>query len=46
MELEDKEMKEIVGGAITWEAVAVGGGIIALIIGIISGYTNPTECNN
>ena len=46
MELTDNEMKEINGGGITWGTVAVGGGIIAFIIGIVSGYTNPSKCNN
>ena len=46
MELNDNEMKKISGGAISWEVVAASGGIIAFIIGIISGITNPTKCNN
>ena len=45
MELKLEEMSKIDGGA-SWEAVVTVGGIITLIIGIISGYTNPSACNN
>ena len=46
MEIDNKKMKLITGGSVTAEAALIGGGIVALIIGIISGYTNPTKCNN
>ena len=45
MELNDKEMHQVNGG-VNW---AVIGGIAAAVIyllGAISGYTNPTRCNN
>ncbi len=45
MELKETEMKTINGG-VSWEAIATVGGIITLILGIISGYTNPSSCNN
>ena len=45
MELKFEEMYKINGGA-SWEVFATVGGIITLIIGIISGYTNPSQCNN
>ena len=45
MELTEHEMYEINGG-VSWTVVsAVTAGII-YIIGVISGYTNPTRCNN
>lgn len=46
MELRKEEMSQIDGGAISWGVVAgIGAGIVYLI-GIISGYTNPSKCNN
>ena len=45
MKLNDEEMKKVYGGAIPWEAVAAGVGIIAFLIGLISGITNPSKCN-
>lgn len=45
MELTEQEMYKISGG-VSWEVVsAIAAGII-YIIGVISGYTNPTKCNN
>ena len=46
MELNESEMYKVVGGAISWGMVSVIGGIITFIIGIFSGYTNPTRCSN
>ncbi len=46
MELNDKEMNNVKGGAVSWPIVAAVGGVVAFIIGVISGYTNPTKCNN
>jgi len=46
MELTEKEMYEINGGGVSWGVVA---GIVAaavFIIGGLSGYTNPSRCNN
>lgn len=45
MELTEKEMYQVSGG-ISWQVV---GGIVAAIvyiIGVVSGYTNPSRCNN
>jgi len=45
MELTNKEMYQVNGG-VQW---AVIGGIAAAIVyllGALSGYTNPTRCNN
>ena len=45
MELNEQEMYQINGG-VSWTVVsAIAAGII-YIIGVISGYTNPTRCNN
>ncbi len=45
MELKEEEMLKVNGGG-TLEAVVTIGGVITLILGIISGYTNPSRCNN
>ena len=45
MELSKNEMMKISGG-VAWETVAAIGAAIVYLIGIISGYTNPTKCNN
>ena len=45
MELTKKEMLNIDGG-INWYVIGGVGAIITYIIGIISGYTNPSQCNN
>ena len=45
MELKEHEMYEVNGG-VSWTVVsAIAAGII-YVIGVISGYTNPTRCNN
>ena len=45
MELNEHQMHEITGGA-SWAVLsAIAAGII-YVIGIFSGYTNPTRCNN
>ena len=45
MELSEKQMYEVTGG-VSWTVTsAIVAGII-YIIGIVSGYTNPTRCNN
>ena len=45
MELNEKQMCSVVGGASWMVITAVVAGII-YILGTISGYTNPTRCNN
>ena len=45
MELTKEEMLQIDGG-INWYLIGGIGSLITYLIGIISGYTNPTECNN
>ena len=46
MELNDKEMFNVQGGAISWGVAGLIGGVLAYLIGVLSGYTNPTRCNN
>ena len=45
MELTKKELIEIDGG-VNWYIIGGIGAAITYIIGIISGYTNPSHCNN
>jgi len=45
MELSEKQMHEITGG-VSWTVVSAIAAGIVYIIGIISGYTNPSRCNN
>ena len=45
MELTEHEMYKVSGG-VSWTVVsAIAAGVI-YVIGVISGYTNPTRCNN
>ena len=45
MELTKEEMYEVNGG-VSWTVLsAIAAGLI-YIIGVVSGYTNPTRCNN
>lgn len=45
MELSKNEMYQVKGG-VAWETVSIVAGAVLFIIGILSGYTNPTKCNN
>ena len=45
MELNQKEMSQITGG-VSWTVISAIAAGIVYIIGILSGYTNPTKCNN
>ena len=45
MELTEKEMHNITGG-VSWSIIAAIAAGLVYIIGGISGYTNPTRCNN
>ena len=45
MELTREEMLKIKGG-VAWYIVAGIGAAITYIIGIFSGLTNPSHCNN
>ena len=46
MELNENEMYEINGGGVSWYVIGGIGAVITYIIGILSGYTNPSRCNN
>ena len=45
MELTKDEMQEITGG-ISWQTIGLIGAAITYIIGIFSGFTNPSRCHN
>lgn len=45
MELSEKQMYEITGG-VSWAVVSAIAAGVVYIIGVLSGYTNPTRCNN
>ena len=46
MKLTKEEMQKISGGGISWYVIGGLGAALTYIIGIISGYTNPSQCNN
>ena len=45
MELTKEQMYKVSGG-ISWYVVGGIGAALAYIIGLLSGLTNPTRCNN
>lgn len=45
MELTKDEMRKITGG-VSWHIIGIMGAAITYIIGIFSGYTNPSRCHN
>ena len=45
MELTKKEMLTVDGG-INWYLIGGIGALISYLIGVISGYNNPSQCNN
>ena len=46
MELTKNEMYSVVGGGVSWGLVAGIAAAIVYIIGCVSGYSNPSRCNN
>ncbi len=46
MNLSEKEMKSVTGGAVSWKVIAGICAAVAYLIGVVSGYTNPNKCNN
>ena len=46
MELTENEMYKVTGGGVSWYVIGGIGALITYIIGIFSGYTNPSQCNN
>ncbi len=45
MELTNKEMNKVTGGA-SWGIIAAAAATLVYFLGVLSGYTNPTRCNN
>jgi lactobin A/cerein 7B family class IIb bacteriocin len=45
MELTDKQMKKIDGG-VNWGIVSGIAAAVVFVVGLISGYTNPSKCHN
>lgn len=45
MELNEKQMNQVSGGA-NWLIISGIASAVVYLIGLISGYTNPTKCNN
>ena len=46
MELTKNEMYSVKGGGISWYVIGGISALITYIVGIFSGYTNPSSCNN
>ncbi len=44
MQLTNKELMNVTGGAATWAVAAGIGAAIVLIIGVIDGYFRPFKC--
>ena len=44
MEINTNELKNIKAGSIKWGLVGLIGGIVAFVIGVVEGYTNPYKC--
>lgn len=45
MVLNEEELVSITGGAIKATALAIIGGVVTFIIGVIDGYLRPLKCN-
>ena len=43
--LNNEEMLNIKGGAISWKVAAAIGSAIVFIIGVVDGLINPKKCN-
>ena len=46
MELTNKEMYNVSGGGLSLAALAALASSVIFFIGTISGFTNPSKCNN
>lgn len=44
MEITKSELRDVKAGAIHWGVVALVGGIVAFVVGVVDGITNPTKC--
>ena len=45
MVLQNEELMNITGGAVKTTVLAVIGGVVAFVIGVIDGYLRPLSCN-
>lgn len=45
MVLNDDELTNVTGGAVKYGLIAIIGGIITFIIGVVDGYLRPLPCN-
>ena len=45
MVLQNEELMNITGGAVNYGVLAVIGGVVAFVIGVIDGYLRPLSCN-
>lgn len=45
IELNKEELNNISGGIALRSKILIVGGVVAFIIGIIDGFTNPNKCN-
>ncbi len=45
MELTEKQMSNVDGG-VSFGLIAGFAAALTFLVGVISGYTNPTRCNN
>lgn len=45
MVLQTEELSNITGGGISTGVLAVLGGVVAFVIGVIDGYLRPLACN-
>ncbi|NLL01835.1 MAG: class IIb bacteriocin, lactobin A/cerein 7B family [Mollicutes bacterium] len=43
--LTDTELLNIKGGAVSWGLVALVGGLLTILAGIVDGYLRPLSCN-
>ena len=44
MDISKNELKNVKAGAIHWGVVALVGGIVSFVVGILDGITNPYKC--
>lgn len=44
VKLNDQELLDINGGAISFGAILLIGGIVTFVIGLIDGYIRPLRC--
>ena len=45
MVLQNDELNNITGGGVNYGVLAVIGGVVAFLIGVVDGYLRPLACN-